>query len=117
MGEPRDIEADDTWWQKSETNNEVGCLLVWNGHLPGVHDFCCLVAASGLRHEQVICGHRPFLDLPRWSVAGAIIEGKRPTRPAVGFTDFLWRVAESCWQHEPEDRPSAGTVVGWLDGA
>jgi hypothetical protein len=117
VDEPRTAEPEEVRLQKSETDDGVGYLLVWSGYLRGVHDFRCLIAIPGLKHEQVICGHAPFLDLPLWTVAGAIIEGKRPTRPAYGFTDSLWRIAERCWQHERKDRPSIGTVVEWLDEA
>jgi hypothetical protein len=47
----------------------------------------------------------------------AILEGRRPTRPAVGFTDYLWETVENCWQHQPKDRPSVDAVLKRLDKA
>ena len=117
MDEPGAGEPEEIRLQKSETDNGVGYILTRSGYLRGVHDVHCLAAASEPKHEQVICGHAPFLDLPLWTVAGAIIEGKRPTRPAYGFADSLWKIAESCWQHERKDRPSIGTVVERLNEA
>jgi hypothetical protein len=115
VDEPRDIEPGDIRWQKSGRNNGVGYLRVWNAHLRGVHDFRCLVVVSELRHEQVIHGFDSFRNMNKLAVAIFIHGRGRPTRPAVGFTDSLWNVAESCWKHEPVDRPSASDVVERLD--
>ena len=82
-----------------------------------MHDFRYLVVVSDLRHEQVIHGFDGFRG---WSKIDIVIftrQGNRPTRPVDGFTDSLWNVAESCWRHEPGDRPSVRTVVESLDKA
>jgi hypothetical protein len=117
VDEPRDIGPGDNRWQKSGRNNGVGYLRVWNAYLRGVHDFHYLVVVSDPRHEQVIRGFDGFRGWSKMDIVIFTRQGNRPTRPADGFTDSLWNVAESCWKPEPGDRPSASTVVEWLDRA
>ena len=46
------------------------------------------------------------------------MSGERPTRPhgagELGLSDTLWRMAELCWQYEPNDRLNALEVVDLL---
>ena len=47
------------------------------------------------------------------------IAGGRPHRPsyeeAPQLTDDIWNIIEQCWAHEAELRPTAATVVYWLE--
>ena len=46
------------------------------------------------------------------------MKGERPPRPngveALGLSDALWMMTESCWQHDPKDRLGSSDVVDLL---
>ena len=46
------------------------------------------------------------------------MSGQRPPRPyaaeQLGLSDALWKITESCWQHDPSDRLRASEVVDLL---
>jgi hypothetical protein len=46
------------------------------------------------------------------------MNGERPSRPrkaeALGLSDALWKMTESCWEHEAKDRLGSSEVVDLL---
>ena len=74
------------------------------------------VFAFGMLAVEVFTGEVPFGD-QRWNEAVAlhISRGGRPKIPgnahAVGLTVEMWELLESCWQQDPEERPTMGEVV------
>ncbi|KAH7920563.1 kinase-like protein [Leucogyrophana mollusca] len=66
--------------------------------------------AFGCVLYEMFAGVRPFHDLRDGAMINAVIQGKRPDRPA-GVKDWVWRLIESCWRQEPGERPHPGDVV------
>ena len=64
---------------------------------------------------EVFTGDAPFWELKNEAVAPRILQGGRPEMPAnaqaVGLTDEMWRLLESCWQENPKKRPTMEEVV------
>ena len=75
--------------------------------------------AEGTDHRpmKVYTGHVPFHKIFRdGTVIKKVLEGSRPPRPADAslLSDEIWKVIEMCWNQEPQDRPSAESVIGQL---
>ena len=63
---------------------------------------------------KIYTGRIPFHNLTRDStVMKKVLEGSRPPRPADTslLSDEIWKVIEMCWNQEPQDRPSAESVI------
>jgi hypothetical protein len=62
-------------------------------------------------HRQVLCGQPPYWD-HLGNVIQAILEGVRPNKPdsaaALGFTDGLWWILQSCWEADRGLRARCG---------
>ena len=66
---------------------------------------------------KIYTGHVPFHKIARdITVMKKVIEGSRPPRPADTslLSDETWKVIEMCWNQEPQDRPSAESVIEQL---
>ena len=66
---------------------------------------------------KVYTGHVPFHQIVRdGTVMKKMLEGSRPPRPADAslLSDEIWKVIEMCWNQEPQDRPTAESVIGQL---
>ena len=66
---------------------------------------------------KIYAGHIPFHRIVRDStVMKKVLEGSRPLRPADTslLSDEIWKVIEMCWNQEPQDRPSAKSVIKQL---
>lgn len=78
------------------------------------------VYALGMIIAEILTGKTPMSHIPSKSaLILAVVQNKRPAREPLEFQgrDFtgLWEIAESCWQEDPELRPSASEVVRRLD--
>ena len=64
---------------------------------------------------EVFTGKIPFEELKNEVVALRISQGGRPEMPkdaqAMGITDGLWHLLESCWDQNPKKRPTMEEVV------
>ena len=66
---------------------------------------------------EIYTGYVPFHKIARDStVMKKVLEGSRPPRPADKslLSDDIWKVIEMCWNQEPQDRPSAESVIEQL---
>ena len=66
---------------------------------------------------KIYTGHLPFHKFVRdCTVIMKVVEGSRPPRPADTslLSDEIWKVIEMCWNQEPQDRPSAESVIKQL---
>ena len=78
--------------------------------------------ALGMVVYEVLSGQVPFgTQYTNYVVTSKIIDGERPEVPEgperVWFTDDLWETLELCWSHQPEGRPTIGTVSECLERA
>lgn len=73
------------------------------------------VFAFGMFALEVFTGKIPFGELKNEAVVYRVSRGVRPEMPrnaqAVGLTDDVWTLLESCWQQDPQKRPSMEEVV------
>ena len=66
---------------------------------------------------KIYTGDVPFHKIVRDStVMMKVVEGSRPPRPADRslLSNEIWKVIEMCWNQEPQDRPSAESVIDHL---
>ena len=70
--------------------------------------------ALGMVIYETISGKLPFHEYTDPAVVVKVLEGERPPRGA-RFTDSLWRMLEQCWTPQPDDRPSIGDVLQYLE--
>ena len=74
------------------------------------------VFAFSMLAVEVFTGKIPFEEQKNEAVVLRISRGGRPEMPenaqAVGLTDEIWKVLESCWQQNPKKRPMMDEVVG-----
>ena len=66
---------------------------------------------------KIYTGRVPFYKITRDStVMKKVLEGSRPPRPADTslLSDEAWKVIEMCWNQEPQDRPTAESVIEQL---
>ena len=73
------------------------------------------VFAFAMLSVEVFTGKKPFDDRKNEAVVVSILRGTRPEMPkdaqAVGLTGEMWNLLESCWQKDPEKRPTMEEVV------
>ena len=70
--------------------------------------------ALGMVVYETISGKLPFHEHADLAVFVKVLKGDRPTRRA-RFTNDLWKMLESCWVPQPNDRPSIGDVLQCLE--
>ena len=66
---------------------------------------------------KIYTGRVPFHSIVRdITIMMKVLEGSRPPRPADTslLSDDIWKVIEMCWGQEPQDRPSAESVLEQL---
>ena len=77
--------------------------------------------ALGMLIYEVLSGKIPFSRHHGYAVVVKILKGERPGRPrgAIGtrFTNEVWDILESCWEHTPRNRPRIGDVLQRLENA
>ena len=78
---------------------------------PTKHSDCY---ALGMVIYETISGHLPFHQHGAMAVFMKVLKGERPLR-GVGFTQSLWKMLESCWRSQSNDRPSIENVLQCLD--
>lgn len=75
------------------------------------------------RKWKIFTGQVPFFEYRRDSTVMLNVgRGNRPSRPALsslawsdwGLTDSVWGLMENCWKDNPEERPTVGDVLAWL---
>ena len=69
--------------------------------------------ALGMVIYQTISGLLPFHKDTGYKISKKVEKGERPPR-MLGFTDTLWKMVESCWAHQPTNRPSIEDVLRCL---
>lgn len=73
------------------------------------------VFAFGMLVLEVFTGKIPFEGQMNEAVVLNILRGVTPEMPenaqAVGLTNNMWMLLESCWLKNPDDRPSMEEVV------
>jgi hypothetical protein len=75
--------------------------------------------ALGMVILEVLSGQVPFTrDCHEFMVMNKVLEGERPERPqgveGMWFTDDLWATLQTCWSHQPIDRPAVEAVFECL---
>lgn len=77
------------------------------------------VYSFGMTILEVMTGNVPFSHRRYDTVVMLdVIRGIRPNRPQnPPIPDSVWNIIVSCWQTEPEKRPSASLVESWLNVA
>ena len=64
---------------------------------------------------EVLTGAPPLAGRRPAKAAYDILEGCRPDMPgnaqAIGLTAEMWKLLESCWHQDPEERPTMEVVV------
>jgi len=83
--------------------------------MPVVESKAADVFAFGMVAYEAFAGKIPFEDETQAISALRTLRGGRPEMPknahAVGLTGEMWKFLESCWQQDPEKRPTMGEVV------
>jgi len=73
------------------------------------------VFAFGMFAIEVFTGKIPFEEQKNEAVVLQISRGGRPVMPrnaqAMGLTTEMWKLLESCWQHNPKKRPTMNEIV------
>jgi len=70
--------------------------------------------ALGMVVYETISGNIPFHEHADLAVFVKVLKGDRPTRRA-RFMNDLWKMLESCWAPQPNDRPSIEDVLQCLE--
>lgn len=70
--------------------------------------------AFGMVIYETMSGVKPFHKLTDFVVVLKVVKGERPSR-GPRFTDRLWEMVKSCWASQPNDRPSVGDVLQYLE--
>ncbi|KAE9404707.1 kinase-like protein [Gymnopus androsaceus JB14] len=106
----------------SITGNQRGSVR-WMA--PELFDFTALARLStytdmyalGCTILEIITGAPPFSEvkLPDIAISIQVMNGTRPSRPAVGFSDELWRAVTTCWAHPPNDRPTIQAFMRMME--
>jgi len=77
--------------------------------------------ALGMVIYEILCGHRPYVELSEFMAIEAITEGNRPKKPEdaklLGFSDELWETVELSWLEDPTARPGVGKILSGLTNA
>ena len=73
---------------------------------------CVLFPLTVVTSAQALSGQVPFSsEKTNWTIAPAVLKGKRPTRPAhPSCTDGLWVLIQRCWAQDPQLRPEIPEV-------
>ena len=83
--------------------------------MPAAESKAADVFAFGMFAVEVFTGRIPFEEQKNEAVVLRILRGGRPEMPencqAVGLTDEMWKLLESCWQQNPRKRPVMEEVV------
>ena len=69
--------------------------------------------AFGMVIYETISGNLPFYETRDMAVFLSVVLGKHPSRGAA-FSEDLWKMMESCWRFQPDDRPSIADVLRFL---
>jgi serine/threonine protein kinase len=73
------------------------------------------VFAFAMLAVEVFTGSVPFEGQTSAMAASRVLRGERPEMPGnaqdVGLTGEMWKLLESCWQQDPEKRPTMDEVV------
>ena len=74
-----------------------------------------VVICLPLTFQQVLTGEQPFRDIRLRELALRVSSGVRPAKPedaeGIGFSEFLWELAQKCWDGEVARRPQIQEVV------
>ena len=62
---------------------------------------------------ETISGNPPFYECIETAVYVKVLLGEHPSRGAT-FSEGLWKMMESCWTFQPDDRPSIADVLRCL---
>ena len=62
---------------------------------------------------ETISGNAPFYECIETAVYVKVLLGEHPSRGAA-FSEDLWKMMESCWTFQPDDRPSIADVLRCL---
>ncbi|KAF9649102.1 kinase-like protein [Thelephora ganbajun] len=78
--------------------------------------------ALGMVIYEVLCGHRPYIEIESDSMlVDAILNGDRPRKPEgaarLGFSNELWMTVERCWRGNRADRPRVEDILSCLNVA
>ena len=77
------------------------------------------VFAFGMFAVEVFTGKIPVEEQKNEAVVLRISRGGRPEKPenaqAVGLTDEMWKLLESCWRKNPNKRPAMEEIVRRLE--
>ena len=77
------------------------------------------VFAFGMLAVEVFTGRIPFEGQKNEAVVLHVSRGGRPEKPenaqAVGLTDEMWKLLESCWRKNPNKRPTMEEIVRKLE--
>ena len=69
--------------------------------------------AFGMLIYETISGNVPFYETIDVAVFLRVVLGEHPSR-GVAFSEDLWKMMESCWRFQPDDRPSIADVLRFL---
>ena len=69
--------------------------------------------ALGAVIYETISGNLPFYECVEIAVPIKILRGEHPSR-SPAFSEDLWKMMESCWEFQPDDRPSIVDVLRCL---
>ena len=68
----------------------------------------------GMVIYETISGNPPFHEYVDMTVFVKILRGEHPSR-GTEFTESLWKVLETCWAFQPNNRPSIKDVLQHLE--
>ena len=75
--------------------------------------------ALGMVMYEVLSGRIPFYEYPNRVIPWKVFRGDRPERPqgagGVWFTDEVWKVLQTCWTHQAENRARIEGVLQRLE--
>ena len=77
----------------------------------------CLISSL-----QLYTGHDPFHNSKSFTTFLSVQRGDRPNRPRsdhnkLGVNDAVWDLIQSCWAHNPSDRPTSRDLLKKLHRA
>lgn len=77
----------------------------------------CDTFSYGMMLYELFIHREPFHDQTSGiRVAGKILKGERPQIPPPSpGTEYIHRLMQACWSHEPKDRPTFHTIAKTLD--